>query len=156
MKPLVSVGARYYIDVLREKLEYLITQIRARQIPLDFWEKQAGEYTFWGCYIQEKTRDHEDSSCQKSLKKFIKSRMADIITNLIIDEWEKQLIIKNIKNNYCFNKQEQEVICSETRHYLEAARLKNVKASCCWENIRNTVVTFFEESDLLVICKLLE
>jgi len=149
MIPLVSVGSGQHLDILRERVESLLVQAHAQEIPLDFWVKQAGEYTFWVWYIEEKNTGAKSKPSRKNCEKYLKNRTAELTVRLIIDSWEKQLIGNIIRNNYCFNRQEQEAIYERTRDILESRVPESLFDRR--ENIRNTVAAYLEANDLLVI-----
>ncbi|MCL5045478.1 MAG: putative sporulation protein YtxC [Actinobacteria bacterium] len=118
MQP-ISIGAAESIDAIRERLALEFRPLEDEGIRFSIDESNRGPLTFLGCNLKpgKMTRySNED------LKVLFKHYVANAISDVIVSQWEKNLLKKIIRGNYYyFDKDEQEIVFNNADRNLDAS-----------------------------------
>ncbi|MDA8442619.1 MAG: putative sporulation protein YtxC [Peptococcaceae bacterium] len=108
----ISIGARQYVDGIRSMLS---TQFaRQSEVKISLAEQEVGEFTFIDCYPGE-SQLTKNCLSERTFKQYIASALAEII----LRDWEKELIDKEIKHqSQCFTEQERRIILDKVSKVL--------------------------------------
>lgn len=101
MSSCISIGAANHQDLLKHKLRRELQALENRNLKVRVREKPLGWLTFLDCCI----------SGSGNMETVIRRRVAGVITDLIMNNWEETLLKHIIKENYYFfNDDEKNVI----------------------------------------------
>jgi len=97
----ISIGAAHHQELLKNQLDRELRALESRGLKIRLQEKPLGWLTFLDCSI----------SGSGNMETIIRRRVAGIITDLILNNWEATLLKHIIKENYYyFNEDEKSII----------------------------------------------
>lgn len=105
---LLTIGASCNINKIRDRLLFEYRFLRDEGIEVDIKQKDQGNFSFFSCSIKDEDLLKNSFSSTVSIFKHFTS---NAISDIIINEWEDNIIEDIIKENYYyFNKNEQKLI----------------------------------------------
>ncbi len=103
-----QVGSAKYPDTIREKFKANCSNFIRDGYNINLVEKSMGDYTFLNVKIEEGAARRRNSGV---LFKWCNQKLAEILTDLILENWEHRLVYKIIKNQYYyFNRDERKEV----------------------------------------------
>jgi len=108
MQTSFSIGARENIDLLKSKLDTEFALLENDGIKVDCEQTPTGGLTFLGYNIA----DYGNSSySEEETRVIFKHYIANVVSDVILNNWEKALLLDIIRENYYyFTPEEQQVI----------------------------------------------
>lgn len=108
MQASFSIGARENIELLRSKLDTEFALLQNDGIKIDCEQTPTGGLTFLGYNIA----DYGNSSySEEETRVIFKHYIANVVSDVILNNWEKALLLDIIKQNYYyFTPEEQQMI----------------------------------------------
>ncbi|WP_066640358.1 putative sporulation protein YtxC [Desulfolucanica intricata] len=100
----ISIGAAQHIDVLKSKLNLEFRLLEGDGIDIKLEEKPNGNYTYLNCYVEEPCNS---AFSQEDFKAIFNHYVADTISELILGDWERYFIKKNILEEYYYFDEEE-------------------------------------------------
>jgi len=149
----ISIGATQHIDLLKARLGRKLNFFEGNGLKVVFEERPAGRLTFLSCrltghgsYIYTREED-----CWTAFRQFL----ADIISDLILNHWEENLLKDIIRENYYyFDAQERKIIYNYALHHVhsdEESRLYTIYTSNRKSKILQKVMDFLHHNNSVVI-----
>lgn len=112
----------------RESIRYLLSQEvsvwREKGVSISFSESSTGNLLIFRCEMNK----HHEYSAQEVINK-IKSSIANGLSNIIVDEYEKILVAKLVDTNYAF-------LSGADRNYLKSKVLSKLSGKDCFLLLR--------------------
>lgn len=112
----ISIGATRNVDAIRDKLWRELNLLEREGFKVNLEENPVGKFTFLSCKVSDyalKRFKQEDASA------IIKHYVANALSELILAQWEKQLLNDIIRENYYyFNEEERNTIYSYALGYV--------------------------------------
>ena len=119
MSSCISIGAAHHQELLKNQLDRELRALESRGLKIRLQEKPLGWLTFLDCSI----------SGSGNMETIIRRRVAGIITDLILNNWETTLLQHIIRENYYyFNEDEKETIydyAQKKLNYCDYSRKHN-------------------------------
>lgn len=154
MAQTISIGATQYIDLLKDRLGQKLNFLEGNGLKVILEERPAGRLTFLSCrltgygsYVYTREED-----CWTAFRQFL----ADIISDLILNHWEDQLLKDIIRENYFyFDNQERKIIYNYALHHVysddEESCLNPIYRSDRKNRILQKVMDFLHYNNSVVI-----
>lgn len=143
MSPLISIGSTENIDFIRYKLEEKLEPLLAEDVILTVDESNSGGYIFWDLNISSLK---EGLGTNEGTVFILEYLMAELVTEIIIEKVESQLLVDLIRNCYLtFNPEEQKAILEKTISYLKNSPNQKRKKA-----ILQLVLDYLETDKLLI------
>lgn len=137
MTQTISIGATQHIELLKAKLDRELKLFEGDGLKVNLEESPAGKFTFLACRVADYG---ECSYTEKDTQVIFKHYIADIISDIILNNWEDVLLKDIIRENYYyFGDEEKELI------YDYALRHINREG----EESRNTIYWLSRKSRIL-------
>lgn len=95
----IKIGTDSHVEVLRDRLAYELKLLQIEGLRVEIDETESGEYTFLGCNI---TDFGAWSYPEEDINKIFKHYVANVLSDMIVDKWEKDLLEEIIRENYYF------------------------------------------------------
>jgi len=109
----ISIGASSYIDLVKVRLLSDIKLLEGRGLKLHIEENPAGKYTFLSCSLTGQGREEDTLA-------LFKNYVADVLSDLIMCKWQKNMLGDIIRENYYyFGEEERRTIFQHALRYLE-------------------------------------
>ena len=117
MEDMISIGTSSHIDLIKSKLDTEFGLLANDGMIIDCEEKPKGGYVFLGYNIA----DYGNAGySEKDTDQIFKHYIADVVSDVIINRWEKNIISNIIKENYYyFNDEEKGTIFDYTIKKLD-------------------------------------
>lgn len=108
MAQVISIGASHHIDLLKVKLGQEIKLFEGDGIKVQLEESPAGKFTFLSCRVSSQGACHYT---EEDTQVIFRHYVADIISDIILNQWE-YLLLKNIirENYYYFGEEDKKLI----------------------------------------------
>lgn len=108
MQASFSIGARENVELLRSKLDTEFALLQSDGIKIDCSQRPSGDLTFLGYNIA----DYGNSNyTEEETRVIFKHYIANVVSDLILNNWEKELLLDIVKQNYYyFSPEEQQMI----------------------------------------------
>lgn len=148
MTQCISIGTTQHIDILKEKLKNKFNMIKGNTNLINLEENSAGKITFLDCNI----KDWAISGTEEN-NKFFRYNIANIISDLILENWEKLLIREIIRESYYyFNEEEKSTILQYTIQYIYNEHEYNYSELIARKkDISNKLLDYLMQNDSIVI-----
>ncbi|GAB6157288.1 putative sporulation protein YtxC [Desulfotomaculum varum] len=150
MNQCLSIGATQHIDLLKNLLGRELSMNEGHYINIKLTEKPAGNITFLSCNFNGTLCGGRRLDDELLFRHFV----ADIISDLIINHWEKAILTDFIRENYYFfNEDEQQVIFQYAQTYTNGERVLPGRMDRLDRKnmIIKRLVEFLEQNDSIVI-----
>ncbi len=109
----ISIGASSYIDLVKVRLLNDLKLLEGRGLKLHIEENPAGKYTFLSCSLTGQGREEDTLA-------LFKNYVADVLSDLIMCKWQKNMLGDIIRENYYyFGEEERRTIFQHALRYLE-------------------------------------
>jgi len=109
----ISIGASSYIDLVKVRLLSDVKLLEGRGLKLHIEENPAGKYTFLSCSLTGQGREEDTLA-------LFKNYVADVLSDLIMCKWQKNMLGDIIRENYYyFGEEERRTIFQHALRYLE-------------------------------------
>lgn len=150
MNQCLSIGATQHIDLLKDRLGKELYSNDGDNIVIKLSENPAGNLTFLSCNFNGSLcggRQHDD---ELLLRHFI----ADIISDLILNHWERAILANLIRENYYyFNDEEKQTILKYTLEYINGDKVFPERMDRLDRKnfIIKRLVEFLQQNDSIVI-----
>lgn len=137
MAQTISIGATQHIELLKAKLDCELKLFEGDGLKVNLEESPAGKFTFLACRVADYG---ECNYTEKDTQVIFKHYIADIISDIILNNWE-DILLKDIirENYYYFGDEEKKLI------YDYALRHINREG----EDSRNTIYWLSRKSRIL-------
>lgn len=143
MQASFSIGARENIELLRSKLDTEFALLQNDGIKIDCEQTPTGGLTFLGYNIA----DYGNSSySEEETRVIFKHYIANVVSDLILNNWERVLLLDIIRQNYYY-------FTADEQHMIFQIALKHLNHGM--ENNDETFVEYLARKSL-VLQKLLE
>lgn len=143
MSPLISIGSTENIDFIRNKLEEKFEPLLVEDLILTVDESNTGGYVFWDLNISNLKEGFGTNEGTVFILKYL---MAELVTEIIVEKIEEQLLTNLIKTYYLsFNPAEQIEILEKASDYL-----KNYSNQKRKKIILQLVLDYLETDKLLI------
>ena len=114
MSALISIGAAHHQELLKRQLDRELRTLETRGLKISLQEQPLGWLTFLNCVISGSGKMGSGK-----METVIRRRVAGVITDLILNNWEATLLQHIIRENYYyFNEAEKGVILDYARKKL--------------------------------------
>jgi len=119
----ISIGASKHIDEIRDKLDAEFQLLKAEGFTVSLDENEMGEFTFLGCNLINP--DVYSQYTPEEINLIFRHYIGNVLSELIITDWEKHLISKLVKEQYnYFNEDERHQIACRAYRNLNHGELK--------------------------------
>lgn len=113
----ISIGASSKIDLVKCRLMSDLKELEGCGLKLQIEESPAGKYTFLSCRV---TGQEQCFSNEEDTLALFKNYVADVLSDLIICKWQKNILVDIIRENYYyFGEDERKTIFQNALRYLE-------------------------------------
>jgi putative sporulation protein YtxC len=101
----ISIGASKHIDEIRDRLDAEFQMLKAEGFKVLLDENEMGEFTFLGCNLinPDAYSDYTPEEINLTFRHYI----ANVLSELILSDWEKYLIGKLVKEQYNYFTEEE-------------------------------------------------
>ncbi|SHE32364.1 putative sporulation protein YtxC [Desulforamulus putei DSM 12395] len=150
MNQCLSIGATQHIDLLKDLLGRELRINEGDHINIKLMENPAGNITFLSCNFNGTLCGGSRLDDELLFRHFV----ADIISDLIINHWEKAILADIIRENYYFfNEEEKKIIYQYALDYANGERVFPGRMDRLDRKnfIIKKLVEFLEQSDSIVI-----
>ncbi|MEG6520804.1 putative sporulation protein YtxC [Desulfotomaculum sp. 1211_IL3151] len=150
MSQCLSIGATQHIDLLRDKLGKEFQFNEDNNLIVKLTEKPAGNITFLSCDFNGTICCGGPLEDQELFRHFV----ADIISDLILNHWEKAIILDIIRESYFFfNEDEKKTIFQYSQDYANGLKVFPGRMERLDRKnfIIKRLVEFLEQNNSLVI-----
>lgn len=150
MNQCLSIGATQHIDLLKDRLGREIRVNEGQKFMIKLTESPAGNITFLSCNINGSLCGGPQTGDELLFRHFV----ADIISDLILNQWENAILADIIRENYYyFNDEEKKIIFQYASEYADG---KKVCSGCMNRLDRKNfiikkLVDYLQQSDSIVI-----
>lgn len=103
MAHLLSIGSKTHIDFIRDRLARDFKSLKVEGIDVNCQEEQRGEFAFIDYHRTNQVDDHAPASCEC----LIKYRVAQTLSDMIVNQWEEHLLDRIIKCSYYYFTQDE-------------------------------------------------
>ncbi|MFZ5650020.1 MAG: putative sporulation protein YtxC [Bacillota bacterium] len=113
----ISIGASSNIDLVKCRLMSDLKELEGCGLQLQIEESPAGKYTFLSCRVsgQEQCLSNDEDTLD-----LFKNYVAEVLSDLIICKWQKNILVDIIRENYYyFGEDERKTIFQNALRYLE-------------------------------------
>lgn len=112
----ISIGATEHIELIKDRLDTEFKMLAEDGIKIELDENSIGSYTFLGCNIADYGRCHYS---QEDTQSIFKHNVANVVSDIIISDWEQELLWDLIMENYYyFNEDERMSIYRKALGYM--------------------------------------
>ncbi len=150
MNQCLSIGATQHIDLLKDRLGRELRMHEGDHILIKLTENPAGNITFLSCNFNGTLCGGRQLDDELLFRHFV----ADIISDLILNHWEKAILLDIIRENYYyFNDEEKKVILQYSLDYTNGEKVYPGRMDRLDRKnfIIKRMVEFLEQSDSIVI-----
>lgn len=120
MNQCLSIGATQHIDLLKDRLGRELHLSEGDHISVNLKEKPAGNITFLSCDFNGTLQGGRQHDGEILFRHFV----ADIISDVILNHWEKAILTEIIRESYYyFNDEEKSIIFQYTRNYIYGEKM---------------------------------
>lgn len=120
MNQCLSIGATQHIDLLKDRLGRELHLSEGDHISVNLKEKPAGNITFLSCDFNGTLQGGRQLDGEILFRHFV----ADIISDVILNHWEKAILTEIIRESYYyFNDEEKSIIFQYTRNYIYGEKM---------------------------------
>lgn len=150
MNQCLSIGATQHIDLLKSKLGRQIYADEGSNFSIRLREKPAGNITFLSCDFDSTLRGGRQHNDELLFRHFV----ADIISDVILNHWEKAILKEIIRENYYyFNDDEKSTILQYSVKYTNGERIipGQMDRRDRKSNIIKKLVEYLGQNDSIVI-----
>lgn len=150
MNQCLSIGATQHIDLLKDRLGRELRVDEGERIRIKMTENPAGNITFLSCDFNGNLCGGRHQDEQILFKHFV----ADILSDIIMNQWEKALLKDIIRETYYyFNEEEKNTILQYTLDYTNGVKVYPGKMDRRDRKhfIIKRLVDFLEHNDSIVI-----
>ncbi|MFZ3171689.1 MAG: putative sporulation protein YtxC [Carboxydocellales bacterium] len=104
----ISIGSTAHFDFLKAKLDWELRNLQTDGLQVTIDESSVGEINFIGCNIDDYGSWNYS---EEDISKIFRHHLANVISDVIISEWEEDLLDEIIRENYYyFNEDERKII----------------------------------------------
>jgi len=112
----ISIGATQHMELFKAKLSNQLKLCESQGLKVDLEESPAGKFTFLSCRIAGGARR---GYSEEQIQNLLRQKLAETITDVILDHWEKHLLKKIIRENYYyFGDEEKKLIFDYSLRYI--------------------------------------
>lgn len=120
MNQCLSIGATQHIDLLKDRLGRELHANEGDQIRIKLTENPAGNITFLSCNFDGTLCGGRQLDDELLFRHFV----ADVISDLILNHWERAILIDIIRENYYyFNDDEKKIILQYSLDYANGEKV---------------------------------
>ena len=125
MARIISIGATQHVDLLKARLGRGFTNLKGNGLMLELKESPAGKFTF----LAFRVADCDVRKCTGGDQDVFKHCIAEIISDVILNHWEANLLKDIIKESYYyFDEEEKKQIYKLALHYFNREPENSKKA----------------------------
>ncbi len=146
----ISIGTADQVDELRRRLNTEFRFLQEEGMDVEVSETSRGNLTFIGCNLARRNQVQ-----RKELMQLFYQYIANAVSDVIVDTWEKVLLKKIIRTNYYyFDGEEQAAILGYAGKYLQS--LHRERGDLIYKierksRILRELLDYFEKNDELVL-----
>ena len=150
MNQCLSIGATQHIDLLKARLGRELHLAEGDYIRVNLREKPAGNITFLSCDFNGTLRGGRQSNDELLFRHFV----ADIISDIILNHWEKAIVAEIVRENYYyFSDEEKKIISQYSSSYINGEKIIHGQMDRLDRKsfIIRRLVEFLRQNDSIVI-----
>lgn len=95
----ISIGATQHVELFKAKLDSQLKLYEGEGLKVALEECPAGKFTFLSCHIAGEARR---GSIDEHMQSLLRQQLAEIITDIILNNWEDVLLKDIIRENYYY------------------------------------------------------